>query len=445
MLKRLSHNIDEKGASVKIGNSEFPKPFKSGLEFNAPVHGTWNIVHMGMLVPESHAIYACGINCNRGVVMTAAEMAKLDRFSTITIEEKDVLYGDMEKLLIDGVTDVLNRLSYRPRMIMLFPSCIHHFMGTSMKYVYNELNSKFPDVYFAECWMDPTMQKRSITPEQRLRREMYCALEERKHNKKSINIIGNDISIDKSSELVKIIDKAGCRLRDITECSTFDEYLHMSESYLNIVTQPAACIAGKALEKRLNMKYMYLPLCYGYDEIKSNLEKLAWELDTKMPDADEYVKKCEKELKEARELIGDTKIAIDYTFSPRPLGLARLLTEHGFNVERVYLDAISAEEEKDYLWLKDNKPELMLYATIQYKMRVVSKNNHKKYLAIGQKAAYFTGTNNFVNAVEGGGMYGFNGIVKLCGMMKDAFLNEKDARDILPRKGLGCDSIVCDR
>lgn len=445
MLKRIHGNIDEKGAMVKICDSDFPRPFKSGLEFNAPVHGTWNIVHIGMLVPESHAVYACGINCNRGVVMTAAEMGNLDRFSTITIEEKDVLYGDMEKLIIDGVSHILKRLSYRPKMIMLFPSCIHHFMGTSMAYVYRILKEKFPDIYFAECWMDPTMQKRSITPEQRLRREMYCALEERTHNRKSINIIGNDIPIHKSSELVQIINKAGCTLRDLTECTTFDEYLDMSESYLNIVTQPAACISGKALEKRLNMKYMYLPLCYGYDEIESNLKKLADELETQMPDIDVCIKKCEEELEKAKDLIGSTKIAIDYTFSPRPLGLAKLLIQHGFRVERVYIDVISKEEEQDYLWLKENAPQLMLYATVQFKMRVVSKENDEKYLAIGQKAAYFTGTNYFVNAVEGGGMYGFDGIVRLCSMMKEAFVNEKDARDILPRKGLGCDSLLCDR
>ena len=40
--------------------------FARGLEFNAPVHGAWNIVHVGMQVPECHQIYVCADNCMCG-------------------------------------------------------------------------------------------------------------------------------------------------------------------------------------------------------------------------------------------------------------------------------------------------------------------------------------------------------------------------------------------
>ena len=75
-------------------------------------------------------------------------------------------------------------------------------------------------------------------------------------------------------------------------------------------------------------------------------------------------------------------------------------------------------------------------------MRVYPRNPQEKILAIGQKAAYFSGTEHFVNMVEGGGLYGFDGICKMAELMTDAFLNEKDTRDIVPRKGLGCESCV---
>ena len=44
MLKRLGGTVDPKGAATAIKDAEFPVPFASGLEFNSPVHGTWNIV-----------------------------------------------------------------------------------------------------------------------------------------------------------------------------------------------------------------------------------------------------------------------------------------------------------------------------------------------------------------------------------------------------------------
>ena len=44
----------DKSLAVRIKDAAYPIPFKPGLEFNAPVHGSWNIVHIGMQVPEAH-------------------------------------------------------------------------------------------------------------------------------------------------------------------------------------------------------------------------------------------------------------------------------------------------------------------------------------------------------------------------------------------------------
>ena len=71
-------------------------------------------------------------------------------------------------------------------------------------------------------------------------------------------------------------------------------------------------------------------------------------------------------------------------------------------------------------------------------MRVLSRCSLKKTLAIGQKAAYFKGTGNFVNIVEGGGMYGYDGIVRLAELIRDAYENEKDTKGLIGIKGLGC-------
>ena len=43
-----------------------------------------------------------------------------------------------------------------------------------------------------------------------------------------------------------------------------------------------------------------------------------------------------------------------------------------------------------------------------------------------------------MNIVEGGGLYGFDGIARLAGLMADAELNRKDPRGLITVKGLGC-------
>ena len=77
----------------------------SGLEFNSPAHGNWNIVHTGMLLPEAIQIYVCADNCMRGVVLTAAEMNAADRFSFVIVEEEDLLidFAELRKINEDIV------------------------------------------------------------------------------------------------------------------------------------------------------------------------------------------------------------------------------------------------------------------------------------------------------------------------------------------------------
>ena len=68
----------------------------------------------------------------------------------------------------------------------------------------------------------------------------------------------------------------------------------------------------------------------------------------------------------------------------------------------------------------------------------VTRRDAPEFLAIGQKATYFTGTRHFVNLVENGGLYGFRGIIKIAHMMVEAFRTEKNPRDFIEIKALGC-------
>ena len=99
-----------------------------------------------------------------------------------------------------------------------------------------------------------------------------------------------------------------------------------------------------------------------------------------LPDLTEKRKNCDKALNRLLEVVGDTPIAIDYTFCPRPLSLARLLLDHGFRVERVYLDAVTGEEKADLMYLKENHPDLLLYPTIHAAMRFHSPKETSDFL-----------------------------------------------------------------
>jgi hypothetical protein len=443
MLRKVNKKINMIGAEIRICEAKFPSPFICGLEYNAPVRGPWNIVHTGMLIPQSHQIFACAQGCLRGVILTAAEMNAMDRMSWISVCENDLFDGSMEQNIIEGTSDILNKMDTLPPAVLLFISCIHLFTGCDFKIILDELHKLYPDVDFVECYMTPTMRKSGLTTDQIMRRQLYSLLRPSHKNEKYVNIIGNDRATDETSELISMIRSAGFEIKDITLCKTYKDYLDMAKSSVNITYIPTAIAAGEKLEYRLGQKHLYLPLSYSYKEIIENYRKLAAILKIRIPDFSEAAAKANKALLDAHESIKNMPVEIDYTSTPRTLGLARLLLEHGFNVKKVYTDCFIDEEKADFNWLKENTPDLIISATVNAKMRFARNVSQKeKVLAIGQKAAYFSSTNNFVNMVAGGGMYGFNGIVRLAKMMTDAYLYKKDTKAVIRIKGLGCESCL---
>ena len=489
MLRRIKPDtrVEETDAAVKIADASFPVPFGHRLEFNAPVHGTWNIVHIGMLVPQCHQIYVCADNCMRGVVLTAAEMGADDRFSSVLLEEDDLYDQNLETITVEGVSDIIRRLPVRPRAVAVFLVCLHHFVGTDASYVYKTLEERFPDIDFIRGWMDPVMQKTGLTPEQKLKEAMYRPIPPLPVDPKLVCVLGDNQALYPDSDLARLVAKAGGRVLQLHDwrahgrrigvlsgeegdtedehfafCKNYDDFLGIGAAGLLITRSPSGVHGVRQLAKRLGRAFLYLPPVSGEEEIRRQIETLARTLEeistgqvnanadgvsSIQTDAAAIIQEgtlaASRALQHARSLIGDTEITVDYIGNTRTLSLTKRLVQSGFHVTRVYLDAVLPEEEADFRWLQENCPDLLLTATIHPGMRVLhAAENTGKMLAIGPKAAWFGGTAHFVNLVEFGGLWGNAGIIRLAQLMEDSFLHEKDTRTIIPRKGQGCKCVL---
>ena len=475
MLKKVTEqqNIKLSAAEiphVRIVDASFPAPFRSGLEYSSPARGTWNIVHTGMLIPEAHEIFVCAAGCLRGVVLTAAEMGTMDRFSTVAIRENNLLDGDMEDLVIEGVTDIIGKLPKRPPAVLVYTSCVHHFTGVDLDMIYAVLRSRFPDIDFTDCYMNPIMRKSGLTPDQLMRSRLYMLLHERTLDPKAVAIIGNDLPTDEDSDLMQVLRGAGLKVHEITSCKTYEEYQEMAESNVYVSYNPDAAPGGDMLAERLGGRHYALKFSFDYDEIDATFAGLAEVLGVEPRSSQEIEAlrtECERELAETGEIIGNTPVSIDYTYCPRPLGLAKLLLDHGINVTRVYADGIPGGDRAAFDQLQKEHPDLMIYPTVHPGMRfartanVAERSNGEasegctigatdcdaahdgvRVLAIGQKAAAFEETDHFVNIVEGGGMIGYEAIIRTCRLIREAFSEEKEMRDLVQVKGLGCEICV---
>ena len=427
---------------IPTRDAAFPGPFPSGLEYASPARGTWNIVHTGMLIPEAHEIFVCAASCLRGVVLTAAELGMSHRFSTVEVKEHNLLDGDMEELVIEGVSDILHKLPKLPPVVLVYTSCVHHFAGCDLGMIYDELRRRFPEIEFADCYMNPIMRKSGLTPDQLMRSRLYMPLQKRPVDENAVALIGSDLHMDEDSDLKQLLRAAGRKIHEITACKTYAEYQQMAESAVYVTSYPSAVAGGEMLAARLGGRHVYLPFSYDYDEIETGLTRIAELLGISAPDFTGKRELCAEALETARAAVGDRPIAIDYTFCPRPLGLAKLLLTHGFRVERVYLDTVTGEEKAAFAFLKEQYPELMLYPTVHAAMRFHSPGETSDFVAIGQKAAHFTNTPYFVNVVEGGGMLGYQAVLKTMELLTEAAKTPKDLRGLIQIKGMGCGGCV---
>ena len=442
MLKRVTAPKEVASVGIPIAQATFPSPFHSGLEYASPARGTWNIVHTGMLIPQAHEIFVCAASCLRGVVLTAAEMGASHRFSTVEVREDNLLEGDMESHIIEGVSDILQKLPQKPPVVLVYTSCVHHFAGCDLDMVYKALQNRFPDIDFVDCYMNPVMRKSGLTPDQLMRSRLYQPLKKRPIQKGSVSIIGNDLPSNEDNDLMVLLKENGLTVHEITACKTYEQYQQMAESEFCICYYPAAIPGCKALAQRLGSTHLYVPFSFDFDEIDTAFASLSQALDIPLPDFSVQRQACLNALKETLALVGNTPIAIDYTFCPRPLGLAKLLLENGFHVQRVYLDVVTGEERETFESLQAQYPDLLLFPTVHPSMRFLAQKAPSDYLAIGQKAAHFLNTPHFVNVVEGGGMLGYQAIRKTLQLMQEAFLEKKDTRNLIQIKGMGCGGCV---
>lgn len=410
-----------------------------GLSYASPVRGVWNIVHIGTLVPQSHQIFVCPTSCLRGVVLTTAEMGAMDRLSTITVGEDNILEGDMEEALQRGTERVIAELPERPRAMLIYTSCIHHFLAVNYQRVYRVLREKYPDIDFIDCYMDPIM-RRKMPAVPSLWRQIHRLLKPQEKNFGQANLVGNCFPYREHCDLTVMLEKAGIRVMDVNTCGDYDTFKQMAASPVNFTFHLTAVRAAKDMKIRLSQEWIPMRPGYVYDDIDEDMKKAAAFFGIEGPSDEEIMSlrsKAEEAVSLTRTQLGDTPLSLDYTAVDRPLELALYLMDHGFNVESIFIDVFT-ESEEVFNALQKKAPDLKIYQSLGWNIRKMERFHEGKIVSVGQKSAYFNDTDYFVNIVENDGMYGYRGIIRLMELIREADALKKPMRDLVQIKGWGC-------
>lgn len=410
--------------------------FEKSLHYISPSHGGWGVIRVAALLPESYMLFVAPFACGRHGALGGIINKVKNRISYLYIDESDIVSGDYEHLVPEAVSELFSVLEKKPKVLCIFVSCLDDLLGTDHEALNAALHQKFPETNFLSCHMNPLQGDTNTPPQVGLQNALYSLLELREKNKKQINIIGNNAYLRSECEIFSLLKEHGIFSKHIGLCKTYDEFLSMSESSVNLVLSPIATQAAKNLERDLQMPFLLSYVSYDLDEIENDYKKVEQFFNVKFKKLPEYKMRAEQKIIATQKIIGKTPIALDYQATKKACTLANTLLHFGFNVVLIAAQNEIPEFEKTaYEHLKLNFPDVKIVDILSHSSARFP-SGFENCLCIGFDVAYMTGSTHVVSILDDEGLYGFYAIEFLMDEIVRAFETESNLEKIVKEAGL---------
>ncbi|WP_312442512.1 nitrogenase component 1 [Lacrimispora sp.] len=412
----------------------------STLHYTSPAHGGWGVVRLAMLVPESYQLFVCPFACGRHGALGAIGHGLKDRLSYLYIDESDIVSGGYEDLIPEAVAELLEALEKRPKVLMIFVSCLDDLLGTDHESILAVLQEQHEDVRFTFCHMNPITLDTDNPPPVNIRRKMYGLLEPSEGKMRQVNLIGNPVQIRPESELFAFLQALGIQqVNHIAQFETFEAYQQMAAAQWNLVIAPPAVKPAIDMKDRLNIDFELAYTNYREEDILNTYERLMKKLADKEEvrfNLEPYQRKARQAVREAREAVRDKPVFIDYTAVVFPFAAARALCEAGFHVAGIFARTVGEAEKEHADWIYEHMPEIQILNPIAYDIPTTIGAFPEDSIAIGFEAAYVTRARHVYGLVNNEGNYGFDGLVRLMQGIVHAVQVEEDLETLIKKYGL---------
>lgn len=455
--------------------------FKDTLHYSSPANGGRGIVRTGMLIPESVELFVCPFACGRHGSISAVKQDLKHRLSYLYVEQADIING-YDDLIIPAVGELLETLPQRPKVVLIFVSCLDDLIGTDHEALQEKLTEKYPDVKFRSCHMNPISKGSKTPPAISIQNNIYGLLEVTEEKDQGMNCIGNLIAISEESEIYDFLRSLGYdRLKHISHYETFAGYQEMAKSRFNLVITPVGRQAAEQMQEKHGTPYAFIPVSYRLEQIEANyreLERRLCKLETGENDMgnvqdgsqldgngkgnnevereseDErnkrlkiqnttsskfdfapHKKAAEDAIQRALAAVGNTPIVVDASAVKSPFGLARALVEYGFHVVRVQTPECIGIDKADYEWIIQEHSEIEIVQSHHHKV-VLRENQIPESIAIGVDGAYLAGSKYVVDLFDDEGVYGYYGVRCLMEKLEHALEQQVDLETMIHEYGL---------
>lgn len=411
--------------------------FSDKLRFFPPASGGWNLAHIVRLVPECHVVFITPMGCSRVIALSALDRGLEGMFSYVTVSSNDIISGGLEEKMTESVRAILSRLPSLPRALLLFTSCVDGFTGTDHEAVFSVLGTEFPSVRFLDCRMDPINRKDGVPPIVRMQ-SAVASLFEGGRKERAVNFIGSFLPPKGEQELAAHLHKNGFDVRHAYSRRDFDALRAMGRSEINIVTHASAVPAARELSARLGQPYFSIFAPDPFIGTGDVYNGVTARLEIPKMDIPSLASACENGLSRCAKALSGRPVALDDGACHAPFTVAKLLLERGFNVRYVFADDCLKAEESAMEYVSARSTIVRADAPGMARAFASGEYRDPDITALGETAAYFTGTEHYAPRLGFTGDAGFYGLADAAGSLVDAMNEKKPLVDIRRNIGRGC-------
>ncbi|MCR5210870.1 MAG: nitrogenase component 1 [Lachnospiraceae bacterium] len=408
--------------------------FEGNLCYCSPAHGGWGIIRVAAMIPESYLLFVCPAACFRHGALGAIQHGYKNRISYLYISQEDIVEG-YDALIEEGIDELLKRTKEHIRLLFVYVSCLDDFIGTDLDAVLEKAGRKYPEVVFRPGHMNPIASSTKLPPAVTTFDSMLAALPVHEKTDENVSLYGNFVGIPEDNELIKVLNNAGKKVRQISNCGSFDEYREMSLSEYGIILKPLAAMGVSNLEKKTGAVHVTMYASYDIDTVKndySGIEKmLGISIIPEIGSAEEAARSA---IEKAKEAVGDLPVYVSDSATIFPCRLALTLLRYGFNVKRIYAVDLVNPDQDAIKALQENYPEVEIIQADHPKMNIREKNESYA-LSIGEEAAYLSNSRFVADISADEGMLGFQGIKILMDTLAESVKEKADIRKLIEEYG----------
>ena len=375
--------------------------------------------HTAIHIPGSHTLYIGPSSCMRRHALYAIEYHDSQNASCLYITETDLVVGHHEELISKAVEELIDTLEPAPHIFILAVFCVDDFLGNDENALMMKMQRRFPGRRFITEHIDPVTIDANLIMKKRV--DLYSFLFPEKEHDTGVNIIGTFTSLDPQCDFLSFLNDLGvCKVREIFNCQTFEDYQDMAKSALTIGMRYVQQESIDYFTETLDIPYRYYPASYDPDFIADEYREIAALFGKEAAGADKAYEAACADIEETVRYLDGRPIAVDTSASLLVFFTADALLKNGFNVRYIIRSKKMSNFERPVMeHVMSAYPDVLIAYKDDY-TNVLSDFEDKECIAIGIDAKALTKTFRFVDVWHDEGYYGFHGIHKLMQNLRDA-------------------------